>query len=62
MSDQTSAIVGLKSTIKTARGTVRELRLENERWRKVARTLRDLAGLDQDKFRNLLRAESLPCE
>ena len=62
MADQTSALVGLKSTIKAVRETVRELRLENERWRKVAHTLRDLAALDDDKFRNLLRAQSLPCE
>jgi hypothetical protein len=60
--NQEHAIVGLKQEIKTVRGTVRELKVQAESWRKVAHTLRDLAGLDEDKFRNLLRAESLSCE
>jgi hypothetical protein len=62
MGDQGHAIVGLKMQIKTVRGIVRELKVQNERWRKVAHTLRDIAALDEDKFRNLLRAQSLPCE
>ena len=59
---QTSAIVGLKREIKSVRETARELRGQNERWRKICGTLRQLAGLDDGQFRNLLKAESLPFE
>jgi hypothetical protein len=62
MGDPVHALVGIKRELRTVRGAVRELRAQNERWRKVALTLRDLAALDEDKFRNLLRAQSLPCE
>ena len=55
-------IIGLKRELKTIRGTVRELKDQNERWRNVAQTLRKLAGLDDDKFKNLIRAESLRCD
>lgn len=62
MSDkETSAILGLKRELKTIRGTVRELKDQNGRWCNVAHTLRDIAALDEEKFRNLLRAQSLPC-
>jgi hypothetical protein len=60
MSNQDAAIVGLKRELKTVRATVRELKDQNERWRSVAHTLRKIAALDEDKFRNLLQAESLP--
>ncbi|MCK1542211.1 hypothetical protein IVA98_32955 [Bradyrhizobium sp. 160] len=62
MSEQESAIIGLKREIKTVRATARRLRDQNERWRKVCATLRSLAGLDDGQFQNLLKAESLPVE
>jgi hypothetical protein len=62
MSNQETAIVGLKGELRTIRGRVRELKDENGRWRNVAHTLRKIAGLDEVKFNNLLRSESLPCE
>jgi hypothetical protein len=57
-----TAIVGLKRELKVVRGTVRELKDQNTRWRNVAHTLRKIAALDEGKFKNLLRSESLPCE
>ena len=63
MSDrETSALVGLKREIKAVRAAARVLKDQNDRWRSVAQILRKLAGLDEDKFKNLLQAESLPCE
>jgi hypothetical protein len=62
MIDQTSAILGLKRELKTVRANVRELKGENNRWRSVAHTLRKIAALDEEKFRNLLQSESLPCD
>jgi hypothetical protein len=62
MSNQETAIIGLKHELKTVRGRVRELKDENGRWRNVAHTLRKIAALDEGKFNNLLRSESLPCE
>jgi hypothetical protein len=63
MSDrETSAILGLKRELKQARAKVRNLRGENEAWRKVCATLQSLAGLDHGKFQNLLKAASLPVE
>jgi hypothetical protein len=62
MSDQEKAIVGLKRELKTIRGRVRELKDEAERWRSVAHTLRNLAGIDGGQFKNLLRAQSLTVE
>jgi hypothetical protein len=62
LSGAEKAIVGLKLEIRTVRAKVRELTGENERWRNVASTLRKIAGLDEDRFRNLLQAESLPCD
>lgn len=55
-------ILGLKRDLKTTRKRVRELEDQNMRWCSVAHTLRKLAGLDEEKFKNLLQAESLPCE
>jgi hypothetical protein len=55
-------IIGLKRDLKTTRERVRELKDQNLRWYSVAHTLRKLAGLDEEKFKNLLQAESLPCE
>jgi hypothetical protein len=57
-----SAILGLKSELKSSRAKVRELSDRDERWRRVCATLRGLAGLDIAQFRNLLKAESLPSE
>ncbi|WGS23378.1 MULTISPECIES: hypothetical protein [unclassified Bradyrhizobium] len=62
MSDPNSAVVGLKREIKTVRAKVRELTGENERWRDVARTLRQLAGLSDAQYSRLLNAASLPIE
>jgi hypothetical protein len=62
MPTETAAIVGLKRELKAVRGTVRELKDQNARWRNVAHTLRKIAALDEGKFKNLLRSESLPCE
>jgi hypothetical protein len=55
-------ILGLKRDLKTTRERVRELKDQNMHWCSVAQTLRKLAGLDEEKFKNLLKAESLPCE
>jgi len=63
MSDkETSAIVGLKRELKAVRATAREWKDQAVRWRRVCGMLRSLAGLDDGQFRNLLKAESLPCE
>ncbi|TYL87792.1 hypothetical protein [Bradyrhizobium cytisi] len=62
MSDRETAIIGLKREIKMVRATARDLKDQNERWRKVCSMLRGVAGLDDAQFRNLLRAESLPVE
>ncbi|MBB4428016.1 hypothetical protein GGD66_006602 [Bradyrhizobium sp. CIR48] len=62
MSDRESVIVGLKRELKSTREKVRELKSQNDRWHVVAQMLRKLAGLDEGKFKNLLQAESLPCE
>lgn len=62
MSDQERVIVGLKRELKSTRKEVRGLKSQNGRWYVVAQMLRKLAGLDEAKFKNLLQAESLPCE
>jgi hypothetical protein len=62
MSDRETAIIGLKREIKTVRATARDLKDQNARWRKVCSMLRDLAGLDDGQFQNLLKAQSLPTE
>jgi len=59
---ETAAILGLKQEVKTLRQRARELKGQNDRWRSVARTLRNLAGVDDGQFNNLLRAQSLPVE
>ncbi|MET3299682.1 hypothetical protein [Bradyrhizobium diazoefficiens] len=59
---EASALVGLKREIKAVRANVRELKDEAARWCKVCSTLRGLAGLDDGQYRNLLKAESLPCD
>jgi hypothetical protein len=59
---QTTAIVGLKNEIKMVRASARAAKSENARWRSLALTLRKLAGLDDERFNNLLRSESLPSE
>jgi hypothetical protein len=53
------AIVGLKRELKTSREKVKELKGQAEAWRRVTSTLRALAGLDDEKFKNLLRSEYL---
>jgi hypothetical protein len=62
VSDHERAIVGLKRELKSTRQEVRELRSQTGRWFRVAQTLQKVAGLDEAKFKNLLQAESLPCE
>lgn len=59
MVDHDTVIVGLKRDLKITRDEVRELRSQNDRWRIAAYTLRNLAGLEERQFRNLLKAESL---
>jgi hypothetical protein len=59
---EASAIVGLKREIKAVRATARDLRDQTVRWRRVCTTLRNLAGLDDGQFKNLLQAESLSHE
>jgi hypothetical protein len=44
------------------RASARAAKSENARWRSLALTLRKLAGLDDERFNNLLRSESLPIE
>ena len=60
MADQEAKIIGLKRELKIARGKARELKGQIDGWSRVTRTLRSLAGLDEERFNNLLRAESLP--
>jgi hypothetical protein len=55
-------ILGLKHELKLLRKASRELREQNERWRDVCVTLCKLAGLDEERFNNLLRSVSLPTE
>jgi hypothetical protein len=62
MSDQQTAIVGLKRELKETRAKVHDLKEQVGRWRDVGDILRKLAGLDEEKFRNLLRSECLPCD
>ncbi|UPJ69881.1 hypothetical protein [Bradyrhizobium sp. 187] len=62
MSDRETAIIGLRREIKIVRAAVRDLKGQNERWRKVCVMLCGVAGLDSGQFQNLLRAESLPVE
>jgi hypothetical protein len=57
-----SVILGLKRELKTVRAKARDLSVQNERWRRMCATLRGLAGLDAERFNNLLRSESLPTE
>ncbi len=57
-----SAILGLKQEIKSLRQRARALSEQNERWRSVTRTLRSLAGLPDEQYRNLLQSQSLPPE
>ena len=59
MADEQATIVGLKREMKTLREKARELKGQIERWRRVTHTLRSLAGLDDQRFNNLLRSESL---
>jgi hypothetical protein len=59
---QTAALIGLKRELKTVRATARSLKAQNEAWRDVARTLRQIAGLDDVQYLRLLQAASLPTE
>jgi hypothetical protein len=59
---ETSAILGLKRELKSSRAKARDLSVQNERWRRMCVTLRSLAGIDAERFNNLLRSESLPSE
>jgi hypothetical protein len=62
VSGDINVIVGLKRELKGTRDRIRELKSENLRWSSVAQTLRKLAGLDEEKFKNLLRSESLSAD
>jgi hypothetical protein len=62
MGDREAAIVGLKREIKSVRATARELKAQNDAWRDVAKTLRQLAGLNDVQYSRLLSAASLPIE
>jgi hypothetical protein len=62
MTDEQTTIIGLKRELKSQRDKARELRGQVDRWRRVTHTLRALAGLDDEKFNNLLRSESLFCD
>lgn len=59
MAEQETVIIGLKRELKTTREKVRGLSTQAAAWRRVAHTLRSLAGLSDDRFDNLLRSESL---
>lgn len=59
---ETSAILGLKQECRTLRQRARALKEQNDKWRSVAHTLRSLAGMHDEQFKNLLRAELLPCD
>ncbi|PDT57100.1 hypothetical protein CO678_35060 [Bradyrhizobium diazoefficiens] len=54
-----SALVGVKRELTAVRATVRDLKQRDARWRSVAQMLRKLAGLSDEAFANVLRAESL---
>ncbi|WP_247497562.1 hypothetical protein [Bradyrhizobium sp. 149] len=63
MSDkETSAILGLKRELKTTRDKARAAQDEAGRWRRIANTLRGIAGLDDGQFGNLIRSEGLSAE
>ncbi|HZR74542.1 hypothetical protein [Bradyrhizobium sp.] len=62
MSDQQTAIVGLKRELKQKRAEVRELQDRNTRWRELGNTLKTLAGLTEAQYSRLLNAASLPIE
>lgn len=62
MSDIEAAIIGLKREIKMVRAKARELKAQNDAWRDVAKTLRQLAGLNDVQYTRLLSAASLPIE
>jgi hypothetical protein len=62
MSKEQTAILGLKRELKQTRAKVHDLKEQVGRWRGVGEMLRKLAGLDEEKFRNLLRSECLPCD
>ncbi|MCP2210609.1 hypothetical protein [Bradyrhizobium diazoefficiens] len=44
------------------RAKARELKAQNDAWRDVAKTLRQLAGLNDVQYSRLLSAASLPIE
>jgi hypothetical protein len=62
MADPQNAILGLKRELKNVRAKMREHGERADAWRRVADTLRALAGLDDEKYKNLLRSVSLPCD
>lgn len=57
--DPTSAILGLKRHLKDTRAKANNLADENRRWRGIAQSLRKLAGISDEAFSNLMKAESL---
>lgn len=59
MGDQEITIIGLKRELKATRAKVQELKGQIDGWCRVAGALRSLAGIDEEKFSNLLRSESL---
>ena len=59
MRNAETVIVGLKRELKETRARVRFFKEQNDRWQQVGATLRKLAGLDEDQYRNLLCSESL---
>jgi hypothetical protein len=56
---ETSAIIGLKRDLKDARAKARNVADENRRWRAVAQMLKKFGNIDDQKFANVLRSESL---
>lgn len=53
------AILGLKRELKTARKKASHLKMQSLGWRSLAETMRDLFGLDDEKFRNLAQSKGL---
>jgi hypothetical protein len=53
------AILGLKRELKAARKKASDFKMQSMGWRSLAETMRDLLGLDDEKFGNLARSKGL---
>jgi hypothetical protein len=56
---EVDTIRGLKRELKTARKKASDMKVQSIAWRSLAETMRDLLGLDDEKFGNLARSKGL---